>query len=148
MGFSPSQDFDEPLAEINIVPLVDIMLVLLIIFMVAAPMLQQGVEVDLPKTTTAPLRGSNEQVVLSIDKSGLVYLGADNKVELDALAEKVNAIMSTRAEADRKIYIKADQGLEYGVIMDVMGRLHAGGITQIGLVSGQPDKSDKKSEHK
>ena len=148
MGFSPSQDFDEPLAEINIVPLVDIMLVLLIIFMVAAPMLQQGVEVDLPKTTTAPLRGSNEQVVLSIDKSGVVYLGADNKVELEVLADKVNAIMQTRAEADRKIYIKADQGLQYGVIMDVMGHLHAGGITQIGLVSGPPEKIEKKPNSK
>jgi biopolymer transport protein TolR len=134
-----SADSDGPIAAINVTPLVDVMLVLLVIFMVTAPMLQQGVEVDLPKATTAPLRGSAEQVVVSLDKAGTVYLGAGNKVELTDLADKVKAIFANRPENERKIYIKGDSSLGYGRIMEVMAALHAGGITQIGLVSASPD---------
>ena len=134
-----SADSDGPIAAINVTPLVDVMLVLLVIFMVTAPMLQQGVEVDLPKATTAPLRVSAEQVVVSLDKAGTVYLGAGNKVELTDLADKVKAIFANRPENERKIYIKGDSSLGYGRIMEVMAALHAGGITQIGLVSASPD---------
>jgi biopolymer transport protein TolR len=126
-------------ANINVTPLVDVMLVLLVIFMVTAPMMQQGVEVNLPKATSAPLKGTNEQVVLSIDKQENVYLGAGNKISLDELAPKVGALMERRPAEDRKIYIKADTGLRYGAIMEIMARLHAGGIDQIGLVSAPPD---------
>jgi biopolymer transport protein TolR len=124
-----------PVAEINVTPLVDVMLVLLVIFMVTAPMLQQGVEVNLPKATTAPLAGSTEQIVLSIDKAGDIFLGAGNKVALDEIGAKVGAVMKERRENDRKIYIKADTEIPYGRIMEVMGRLHQGGIHQIGLIS-------------
>ena len=124
-----------PVASINVTPLVDVMLVLLVIFMVTAPMLQQGVEVNLPKATTAPLSGSTEQVVLSIDKSGDVFLGAGNKVELDEIPAKVGAVMQSRPEEERKIYIRADTDIPYGRIMEVMGKLHEGGIHQIGLIS-------------
>lgn len=130
---------DGPIAAINVTPLVDVMLVLLVIFMVTAPMLQQGVEVDLPKATTAPLKGSSEQIVISLDKSGTIFLGAGNKVELPELADKVKAIFANRPENERKIYIKGDSALGYGRIMEVMAALHAGGITQIGLVSASPD---------
>lgn len=132
-------DSDGPVAAINVTPLVDVMLVLLVIFMVTAPMLQQGVEVDLPKATTAPLKGSAEQVVLSIDKVGDIFLGAGNKIDIKTLPDKVKAIMDTRPESERKIYIKGDTALQYGRIMDVMAALHAGGITQIGLVSASPE---------
>jgi biopolymer transport protein TolR len=94
-----SSSFDSdggPIASINVAPLVDVMLVLLVVFMVTAPMLQQGVEVNLPKATTAPLPGTAEQVVLSIDSKGVVFLGAGNEVELDSLAERVKAIMALR----------------------------------------------------
>ena len=134
-----SADSDGPIAAINVTPLVDVMLVLLVIFMVTAPMLQQGVEVDLPKATTAPLRGSTEQIVISIDKAGGIYLGAANKVELPELAEKVKAVFANRPENERKIYIKGDTSLGYGRVMEVMAALHAGGITQIGLVSAAPE---------
>lgn len=128
-------DSDGPVANINVTPLVDVMLVLLVIFMVTAPMLQQGVEVNLPKASTAPLQGTQEQVVLSIDKDGEVYLGAGNKLTLDNLGAKVSAVLDARAQDDRKVYVKADTELEYGKIMEVMSKLHASGITQIGLVS-------------
>ena len=139
MAGSINSDNDGPIAAINVTPLVDVMLVLLVIFMVTAPMMQQGVEVDLPKATTAPLRGTAEQIVISLDKAGVVYLGAGNKVELPELADKVKAIFANKPENERKIYIKGDSTIGYGRIMDVMAALHAGGITQIGLVSAQPE---------
>ena len=139
MAGNVGMDNDGPIAAINVTPLVDVMLVLLVIFMVTAPMMQQGVEVDLPKATTAPLRGSSEQIVISLDKTGSVYLGAGNKVELTELADKVKAIFANKPENERKIYIKGDSSLGYGRIMDVMAALHAGGITQIGLVSASPE---------
>jgi biopolymer transport protein TolR len=134
-----SADSDGPIAAINVTPLVDVMLVLLVIFMVTAPMMQQGVEVDLPKATTAPLKGSTEQIVVSLDKTGTIFIGAGNKVELPELADKVKAIFANRPEEERKIYIKGDTSLGYGRIMEVMAALHAGGITQIGLVSASPE---------
>ncbi len=143
MGAAVNGDIDEPRAEMNVVPLIDVMLVLLIIFMVTAPMLQQGVEVNLPKATTAPLQGTNEQVVLSISQNGKIFLGAGNEVGLDTLGAKVAAIMKLRKEEDRKIYIKGDTALAYGRIMDEMAALHQSGITQIGLVSAPPETKKK-----
>lgn len=140
-GFGPGDG--GPVANINVTPLVDVMLVLLVIFMVTAPMMQQGVEVNLPKATTAPLAGSTEQVVLSLNHSGEIFLGAGNKVELNEIPAKVGAIMAARAEADRKIYIKADTDIPYGRIMEVMGKLHEGGIQQIGLVSAPAEKGSR-----
>ena len=132
---------DGPVANINVTPLVDVMLVMLIIFMVTAPMLQQGVEVDRPKATNAPLKGSDEQVVISIDRMGTVFLGAGNKVEAAAIGTKAAAVLSNRPAAQRKVYIKADAALQYKVLMEVMGRLHEAGIDQIGLVSApRPDE--------
>lgn len=139
MAGNVGMDNDGPIAAINVTPLVDVMLVLLVIFMVTAPMMQQGVEVDLPKATTAPLRGSSEQIVISLDKAGSVFLGAGNKVELPELADKVKAIFANKPENERKIYIKGDSSLGYGRIMEVMAALHSGGITQIGLVSASPE---------
>jgi biopolymer transport protein TolR len=131
---------DGPIAAINVTPLVDVMLVLLVIFMVTTPMLQQGVEVDLPKATTAPLRSSSEQIVVSLDKSGAVFVGAGNRVELADLAGKIKAIFANRPEGERKVYIKGDAALGYGRIMEVMAALHSAGITQIGLVSAAPER--------
>ena len=133
-----------PVAAINVTPLVDVMLVLLVIFMVTAPMMQQGVEVNLPKATTAPRSGSTEQIVLSVDKSGDVFLGSGNKIAVEDIAVKVAAVMKERPENERKIYIKADTEIHYGRIMEVMGRLHQGGIHQIGLISAPSEGARKK----
>ncbi|WKZ56895.1 MAG: protein TolR [Bdellovibrionota bacterium] len=130
---------DEPVAAINVTPLVDVMLVLLVIFMVTAPMLQQGVDVNLPKASTGALKGSAEQIVLSIDKEGQVYLGSGNKLAVTEVATKVRAVMEQRPPEEQKVYIKADTALHYGRVMEVMGQLHAGGVTQIGLVSAAPE---------
>lgn len=142
--------FSEPVANINVTPLVDVMLVLLVIFMVTAPMLQQGVEVNLPKAATAPIAGSSEQVVVSITKNGDIFLGAGNKVPLSELPAKAKAIMEARREEDRKIYIKGDTELDYGRIMDVMSKIHEAGISQIGLISaaGSASEDETKSSGK
>lgn len=140
MGMNFGGGGDEPVANINVTPLVDVMLVLLVIFMVTAPMLQQGIEVNLPKATTAPLAGSNEQLVLSIDKSGGLFLGAGNKVDLSDIGAKVKAILDAKPDTERKIYIKGDSALQYKIVMEVMGALHESGITQIGLVSAPAEK--------
>lgn len=134
---------DGPVANINVTPLVDVMLVLLVIFMVTAPMLQQGVEVNLPKATTAPLKGSAEQVVISMNKAGELFLGAGNKLEVQGFEKKIAAVMQARPEDQRKVYIKADTELEYGRIMEVMSKLHEAGIFQIGLVSAPQNSASK-----
>jgi len=143
MGFTSRNDHFAPAATINVTPLVDVMLVLLVIFMVTAPMLQQGVEVKLPKATTAPLPGSSEQVVLSIDKHGAIFLGAGNPIALKDISTKVPAVLQNRPEEERKVYIKGDTSLSYGIIMEVMGKLHEGGVQQIGLVSAPGDEDPK-----
>ena len=147
MAGSGFNDSDGPVANINVTPLVDVMLVLLVIFMVTAPMLQQGVDVNLPKATTGPLKGSvDEQIVISVDQTGGIFLGKGNQVALDELPKKIQAVMEQRRESDRKVYIRADTELVYGRIMEVMGKLHEGGIEQIGLVSVPPDGGAAKPE--
>ena len=135
-------------ATINVTPLVDVMLVMLVIFMVTAPMLQQGVDVNLPKVTSGPMQGSDEQVVISIDQDGKVYLGSKNEVAVDQLADRIKAIMEAKKSQGDKVYIKADSAIDYGKVMGVMGALYSGGITQIGLVSAPPEEIKAKNTKK
>ena len=140
MAFSSSDDSDGPIAAINVTPLVDVMLVLLIIFMITAPMMQQGVDVNLPKASAGAMKGKDDPLVLSIDKLGDIYLTKGSKIPLEEVGPKVAAVIAARAEGERKVFIKADTTLAYGQIMEVMGRLHESGISEIGLVS-QPSDS-------
>jgi len=121
-----------PLSEINVTPFVDVMLVLLIIFMVTAPMMQQGLDVDLPKTTTQPLRLQNEPLMLTVKKDGTVFL-ANVQVPEDQLQEKMTAILEGRD--DQEVYLRADKQAPYGAVVKAMAAARAGGAKSLGIVT-------------
>jgi biopolymer transport protein TolR len=123
------------MAEINVTPLVDVMLVLLIIFMVAAPLLTVGVPVDLPKTKGPPLPQDDKPVAVSIDAQGRVFL-QETEVNLDELVPRLKAISGENPEA--RIYVRGDQGINYGRVMEVMGTINAGGFAKVALVAEPP----------
>ena len=133
MAFDEPSDDGGAISQINVTPLVDVMLVLLVIFMVTAPILQQGVELELPKETIAPIEGEGEQLVVSIDKDGTVFIGSGNKVEVKALGAKLTAILNTRK--DKRVFIKADRRVPYGDVMSVMGAMRREGISKVGLIT-------------
>jgi biopolymer transport protein TolR len=118
--------------EINVMPLIDIMLVLLVIFMVTAPMLITGVDVNLPDTNAKAIESNDEPLVISIDRKGAVYL-MDSVIAKEAIVEKLKAI--TKEKHDTKILIRADEVLSYGSIMQIITDISNAGFTQVGLVS-------------
>ncbi|MEM1345409.1 MAG: ExbD/TolR family protein [Pseudomonadota bacterium] len=122
-----------PIAEINVTPFVDVMLVLLIIFMVAAPLLTVGVPLKLPETAAQPLpQPEEEPLTISLDAEGRVYIGR-TEVAAGELVAKLSAIADARS--DDRVYLRADGGLGYGRVMQVMGALNRGGFRNIGLVT-------------
>ncbi len=123
-----------PLAEINVTPLVDVMLVLLIIFMVTAPLMTSGVTVDLPKTNATPLNNDSQPLTVSINAAGKVYL-QDEEVPLDQVVGKLQAIANNNP--DRRIFVRGDKDLAYGRIMEVMGTITQGGFTKVALLAEQ-----------
>jgi biopolymer transport protein TolR len=122
------------MAEINMTPMVDVMLVLLIIFMVAAPLLTVGVPIDLPESQAGALEGDNEPLAISVSAEGKIFL-QDTEVALDEIVPKVSAI--AKAGFDERIYVRGDQNVDYGTVMALMGRLNAAGFKRIGLVTEQ-----------
>ena len=122
----------EPMAEINVTPLVDVMLVLLIVFMVAAPLLTVGVPIDLPKTEAKSLNTEQKPITVSVTPGGVVYLG-DQTVALEGLIAAVAA--ETGDNRDERIYVRGDQTADYGTVMQVMGVLSGAGYTHIGLIT-------------
>jgi biopolymer transport protein TolR len=124
-----------PLSEINVTPLVDVMLVLLIIFMVTAPLMTSGVNVDLPKTTAQPVDQDSQPLTVSVNAKGDIYL-QDTQVDLDQLVTKLQAI--AQGNADRRIFVRGDKDLSYGRIMQVMGTITQGGFTKVALLAEQP----------
>ncbi len=121
------------ISTINVAPLVDVMLVLLVIFMVTAPILQQGVELELPKETIAPISGEGEQLVVSIDQEGAVFIGDGNAVEVSALGTRLKAILLSRE--DKRVFIRADRRVPYGDVMAAMGSIRRSGIEKVGLIT-------------
>ena len=127
-----------PMSEINVTPFVDVMLVLLIIFMVAAPLLTVGVPLDLPKTVANPLPQEKEEpLTVNIDAEGKVYI-QDTEVDVTTMLPKLTAIAEARES--KKVYLRADAGVDYGVVAQVMGNLNAAGFTSIGMVADQATK--------
>jgi biopolymer transport protein TolR len=124
-----------PLAEINVTPLVDVMLVLLIIFMVTAPLMTSGVSVDLPKTSSQPLNTDSEPLTVSINAKGAIFL-QNEPVDLTDLVAKLQAIGQNNP--DRRIFVRGDKANTYGRIMEVMGTIQEGGFTKVALLSELP----------
>ena len=124
-----------PLAEINVTPLVDVMLVLLIIFMVTAPLMTSGVTVDLPKTSSQPLNTDSQPLTVSINADGNIFL-QDQAVDLPDLVAKLQAISQNNPE--RRIFVRGDKANTYGRIMEVMGTITQGGFTKVALLAEQP----------
>ena len=146
MASNFQSDTDGPIAAINVTPLVDVMLVLLVIFMVTAPMLQQGVEVDLPKATSAPLRGSNEQIVISVDKAGTVFLGSGNKVAVGRKRRHVRVRKKVSGTADRPrlVVTRSARHMVAQVVDDTVGRTLASASTmEVDLRGANSDKTAK-----
>jgi biopolymer transport protein TolR len=124
----------QPLAEINVTPLVDVMLVLLIIFMVTAPLMTSGVSVDLPKTSAQPLNSDSEPLTVSIKADGSIFL-QDQAVDIGDLVSKLQA--SAQDNPERRIFVRGDKDLAYGRIMQVMGTITQGGFTKVALLAEQ-----------
>ncbi|MBB4660348.1 ExbD/TolR family protein [Parvularcula dongshanensis] len=120
------------IAEINVTPLVDVMLVLLIVFMVAAPLLTVGIEVELPETEARAITEQTEPLAVTLTADGTIYV-QETPIEYDNLVAHLTAI--SQAGYDQRIYVRADQGVLYNDVARVMGRMNAAGFTSIGLVT-------------
>ncbi len=119
-------------SEINVTPFVDVMLVLLIIFMVTAPMLDQGIEIELPQTTEVEVLPSDQDhLVLTVRKDGKIFLDS-YEVALEELEERIKLLVSQQSRA---LFLQADNQVPYGIVVDVMGRVKAGGVEQLGIVA-------------
>ena len=124
-----------PMSEINVTPLVDVMLVLLIIFMVTAPLMTSGVNVDLPKTNAAPINADTKPITLTIKGDGSLFLG-DDAVTVDELVAKLQA--ASQNDPNHRIFVRGDQHIDYGRVMQVMGTITGGGFTHVALLAEQP----------
>jgi biopolymer transport protein TolR len=122
------------MAEINVTPMVDVMLVLLIIFMVSAPLLTVGVPIDLPQTQAASLDQDKEPLAVSVNTKGQVFL-QNSEISMEELVPKLKAITEARGGNDERIYVRGDRSVDYGTVMKVMGRLSAAGFRRVALVT-------------
>jgi len=123
---------NELMSDINVTPFVDVMLVLLIIFMVTAPMMIQGLNVDLPEATAKPLDSEKEHLVITIDKDHHVHIN-DYQVTVEFLSAKLIKILQSRG--DREVYLKADKSIPYGIVVQVMAEIKGAGVEQLGMIT-------------
>jgi len=129
---SSSQREGAAIAQINVTPLVDVMLVLLVIFMVTTPIIQQGVQVNLPQAKANAIPETQEQLVVTVAKNGKTYLN-DNAMSLGELGKKLRAIK--KLQADKQVYLRADQDVRYGVVMKTIAAIKEAGIEKVGMVT-------------
>ena len=136
---------DGYMSDINVTPFVDVMLVLLIIFMVTAPMMIQGLDVDLPQVSAKPLDTKEEQLIITIDKSNQIFIN-DFQTDLDSLQIKLLKILEGRT--DPEVFIKADRDIIYGTVVQVMAAIRGAGVDNVGMVTEPADieKQDRKAE--
>jgi len=132
------------MSDINVTPLVDVMLVLLIVFMVAAPLMTVGVPIELPQTKAKPLQGDIEPITLSINSQGQIFL-QNTGIDLETLVPKLEAIAQNGY--DERIYVRGDTGVNYGIVMKVMGALNQAGYRKIGHVTGSEPEQKKAEAH-
>ncbi|QSP93640.1 protein TolR [Marinobacter salinisoli] len=141
MGMMP-QHRRKPMSEINVVPYIDVMLVLLIIFMVTAPMLTQGVKVELPETTSEPIQADKdvESIVVSVDTNGAYYMEIGDEggdpMSLPEIREQITKILSQRTNSE--VLVRGDEHVEYGVVVRLMAELQAAGASSVGLITEAP----------
>lgn len=128
------------MSEINVTPFVDVMLVLLIIFMVTAPMMVQGVDVSLPEASSAPLQSDQEHLVITVDKNQQVFIN-ELQVEMDFLQQKLLKILEGRE--DRQVFLKADRDIAYGIVVRVMAEVKAAGVEKLGMITMPMSPDDK-----
>ena len=132
MAFKIHRSSKNPISEINVTPFVDVMLVLLIIFMVTAPFLTVGVQVDLPESSADSLPDEQEPLTLSINSKGEIFI-QESQVELDKIIAKILAIAKNRT--DTRIYVRGDKTINYGLVLEIMGMLSGSGFTKVALIS-------------
>ena len=132
MAMGGQQDERRPMADINVTPLVDVMLVLLVIFMVTAPMMQQGVQVNLPKANTKAMTPQDEAVVVSVDKGGKVFINKDEIPAAD-LRDRLSTMFASREK--KEVFLKADAGVPYGEVVKAMADIKGAGIERLGMVT-------------
>ncbi len=132
----------ELMSEINVTPFVDVMLVLLIIFMVTAPMMVQGVDVSLPQTTAEPLPADKEHLIITVNDNHEIFIN-DFKLNLDHLNEKLRKILAGRK--DREVFFRADKSVPYGIVAQIMSEIKGAGVEKLGMVT-EPLQSDEKDK--
>ena len=138
-GRSSGRSRYRPMAEINVTPFVAVMLVLLIIFMVAAPLMTVGVPVDLPKTAAQPLNQETEPLTITVNPEGKIFL-QETEVPLEGLVPRLQAIMREQPQGapERRIFVRGDRAISYGRVMEVMGTIAGAGFTRVALLAEQP----------
>ncbi len=137
------------MADINVTPLVDVMLVLLIIFMVTAPMMVQGVDVSLPQTTAEPLESEKEHLIITVNENHEIFIN-DFKLTVDNLNKKLSAILAGRK--DREVFFRADKRVPYGIVAQIMAQIQGAGVEKLGMVTeplqSEPEEKETKAGKK
>ena len=136
---------DRLMSDINVTPFVDVMLVLLIIFMVTAPMMMQGVDVALPETTSQPLPSSKEHLIITINDKNQIFIN-DYQITIDFLQEKLSKILEGREH--REVYLRADKNISYGIVVNVMSEIKGAGVEKLGMVTEPADLKNKEKRKK